>query len=102
MLTKAPACRAVCKGKPGAVMDELVAVMTDLRLAGKAEAEVLFVARDPVALARLFPEGSLGRYPSVAESFVDSGCSECAVNKAYADEMPSAGAVGCAGRHGSA
>lgn len=100
MLTKAPACRAVCKGKPGAVMDELVSVMTDLRLAGKAESEVLFVARDPVALARLFPEGSLGRYPSVAESFVDSGCSECAVNKAYAEHVPPNCAVACTDRNG--
>lgn len=83
MLTKAPACRATCKGKPGAVMDELVEVMVDLRKLGKAESDLLHIARDPTSLANLFPAGSLGRYPAVANSFVDSGCAECAVNKAY-------------------
>lgn len=88
MLTKVPACRAVCKGKPGAVMDELVDLLIDLRRAGKAESDVLHLVRDPVSLANLFPPGSLGRFPAVAESFVGSGCSECAVNKAYASETP--------------
>lgn len=83
MLTKAPACRQVCKDAPGEVMDELVVSMEKLRSTGVTEAAALHMARDPEALVRLFPVGSLGTYPSVATAFVDSGCAECAVNKAY-------------------
>ena len=66
-------------------MDELVAAVTQLREKGFSEAEALHMVRDPAALARLFPVGSLGTFPSVAKSFVESGCADCAVNKAYSD-----------------
>ena len=74
MLTKAPACRAVCTDSPGTVMDELVAALAKKLLVGQA-----------ATLVKLFPEGSLGRMPAVAESFVDSGCATCAVNQAYSN-----------------
>jgi hypothetical protein len=85
MLTKAPACRAVCKGAPGSVMDELVESLAKKRNAGLAEADALLLVGQAASLVNLFPEGSLGRMPAVAESFVDSGCATCAVNKAYSN-----------------
>ncbi|PKO87322.1 MAG: hypothetical protein CVU18_11050 [Betaproteobacteria bacterium HGW-Betaproteobacteria-12] len=88
MLTKAPECRRVCKDEPGAVMDELVAALVRLRGLGLSEAEALHMSGDPVAVARMFPEGSMGKFPSIAKSFVDSGCAECAVNKAFTDPAP--------------
>ncbi len=91
MLTKAPECRQVCKDAPGAVMDELVAALVRLRGLGLSEAEALHMAGDPAAVARMFPEGSMGKFPSVARSFVDSGCAACAVNKAYSADPPAAG-----------
>jgi hypothetical protein len=84
MLTKAPACRSVCKDTPGTVMDELVGSLATMRNEGLAEADALLLVRKAAALANLFPEGSLGRNPAVAESFVTSGCAECAVHKAFA------------------
>jgi hypothetical protein len=83
MLTKAPGCRTVCKDSPGTVMDELVASLAKKRNGGMTEADALRLVRKASALAALFPEGSLGRLPRVAESFMESGCAECAVNKAY-------------------
>jgi hypothetical protein len=83
MLTKAPACRAVCKDSPGAVMDELVEALAKMRKEGLSEAAALLLVGKAANLAKLFPEGSLGRMPTVAESFLESGCATCAVNKAY-------------------
>jgi hypothetical protein len=84
MLTKPPACRVVCTDSPGAVMDELVEALAKKRNAGLAEADALSLVGQAASLVRLFPEGSLGQMPAVAESFVTSGCATCAVNKAYA------------------
>ena len=83
MLTKPPACRVVCNDSPGAVMDELVAALAKKRNAGLAEADALLLVGQTASLVKLFPEGSLGQMPAVAESFVTSGCATCAVNKAY-------------------
>jgi hypothetical protein len=83
MLTKTPACRVVCKNTPGAIMDELVNALARLRNTGLTEAQALKLVAQAESVAKLFPEGSLGRMPSVAESFVDSGCATCAVNKAF-------------------
>jgi hypothetical protein len=83
MLTTVPACRRVCKDAPGTVMDELVEALAKIRNKGLSEAEALLLIREATVLANLFPEGSLGRHPKVAESFIQSGCAECAVNKAY-------------------
>ena len=84
MLTKAPGCRSVCSDSPGAVMDELVVSLIKMRRSGLTEAAALSLVRQATSLATLFPEGSLGRMPKVAESFLDSGCATCAVNKAFA------------------
>jgi hypothetical protein len=83
MLTKAPACRAVCTDSPGTVMDELVDALAKKRNAGLAEADAVLLVGQAASLAKLFPEGSLGRMPAVAESFVGAGCATCAVNRAY-------------------
>ena len=85
MLTKAPACRAVCKDSPGEVMDELVAALARMRNNGLTEADALTLVARADTLTKMFPEGSLGRLLSVAESFVESGCATCAVNKAFAE-----------------
>ena len=66
-------------------MDELVAALAKKRNAGLAEADALLLVGQAASLVKLFPEGSLGRMPAVAESFVDSGCASCAVNKAYSN-----------------
>lgn len=86
MLTSPPKCRVVCKGKPGEVMDELVAAFRALRERGVPEDQALLVSRDPAQLARLFPSGSIGGMAATADAFVSSGCAECAVNLAYAPE----------------
>ena len=83
MLTKPPACRAVCNDSPGTVMDELVEALAKKRNAGMAEGEAVLLGGQTASLVKLFPDGSLGKMPAVAESFVDSGCATCAVNKAY-------------------
>jgi hypothetical protein len=83
MLMKAPACRAVCKDAPGAVMDELVEALAKRRKNGLTEAAALSLVGQAATLVELFPEGSLGRMPKVAKSFLDSGCATCAVSKAY-------------------
>ena len=66
-------------------MDELVAALAKRRNSGLSEADALTLVAKTESLAKLFPEGSLGRMTSVAESFVDSGCAACAVNKAYSN-----------------
>lgn len=83
MLTSPPKCRVVCKDEPGEVMDQLVAGFKKLRAQGISEQQALNLSRNPAELARLFPAGSLGGLPVASEAFVDSGCAECAVNKAY-------------------
>lgn len=88
MLTSAPKCRVVCNGKPGEVMDELVAAFRALRAEGIPEDQALLVSRDPEKIARLFPSGSIGGMRATAEAFVSSGCAECAVNLAYAPKAP--------------
>ena len=64
-------------------MDELVEALASRRKGGLTEADALSLVGQASTLAKLFPEGSLGRMPQVAESFVDSGCATCAVNKAF-------------------
>jgi len=66
-------------------MDELVEALAKKRNAGMPEGEALSLVGQTASLVKLFPEGSLGRMPAVAESFVDSGCATCAVNKAYSN-----------------
>jgi len=83
MLTTAPACRAVCTNLPTTVMDELVEALAKRRNAGLTEAEALLLVGQASSLARLFPEGSLGKLAAVAESLINSGCATCAVNMAY-------------------
>ena len=85
MLTSAPGCRAVCKGKPGDVVEHLVVVFERLRIGGMTEEQALRLASDPDQLARLLSSTSLGALPSVSEAVVTGGCAECAVNCAYAD-----------------
>lgn len=85
-ITKEPKCRAVCKGKPGMVMDELVAAFKALRAQGLSEEDALRRAHDPDRLAETFPGGSLGTFRATAEAFVVSGCAECAVNLAYTEK----------------
>jgi hypothetical protein len=85
MLTKAPACRAVCTHSPAPVMDELVEALAKRRNAGLAEAEALLLVGQAASLVKVFPEGSLGKMAAVAESFIDSGCATCAVNWAYSN-----------------
>ena len=84
MLTTAPKCRAVCNGKPGDVMDELVAGFKALRAQGVSERDALEISKNPLRVMCLFPSGSLGTFHSAAEAFVSSGCATCAVNLAYA------------------
>lgn len=85
MLSRAPGCRSVCNGTPGDVVDDLAAAFRAMRVKGTSEAEALRFARDPVELARLCSERSLGSLKGVAEVLVFSGCAECAVNLAYSD-----------------
>lgn len=86
MLTSIPKCRILCKDEPGEVMEQLVAGFRKLRAAGITEKQALAMAHDPAQLTRLFPEGSLGTLRATSEAFANSGCAECAVNKAYSAE----------------
>jgi len=84
MITNAPACRTVCNGKPGEVVENLVAAFKRLRTLGIPEGQALLVSRDPHQVARLLPISSPGSLSSIAEAMVTAGCTECAVNYAYA------------------
>jgi len=85
MLTSAPGCRAVCKGKPGDVVEHLVVVFERLKIGGMTEEQALRLARNPDQLARLLPSTSLGALPGGSEAVVSGGCADCAVNYAYSD-----------------
>ena len=86
MLSKAPACRAVCKNAPGSVMEELVVVFRTRRSKGMSEGDALNIARDGDRLTRMLPDDSIGELRCVADALSKSGCAECAVNKAYDDK----------------
>ena len=85
MLTSAPGCRAVCNGKPGEAVEQLIEVFNDLRTQGWSEEKTLNLSRDPKQVVALLPIDSLGALLSVAEANVLTGCAECAVNYAYAE-----------------
>lgn len=85
MITKAPACRTVCNGKPGDVMEQLIAAFKKLRVQGVSEEQALLICHDPNKLVDLLPSSSFGGFHGAAEALVSSGCSECAVNHAYAE-----------------